>query len=271
VAALVTIQGNSLGGSVVFENLGPDGTTWEAAAARRMSDGLAEQSHAFSGTFAGSWEVDTQGSLQTRVRCVTGLTNVASVWIVPLVDHVSPGLPAVGMPTTTQDGGNATMGAQADAANTDHTTSGTMMAFLKGLLSKLKSLLPASLGQKAMTASLAVVIASDQTAVNTGTVPAVSFAGGSTGGTTTGGTVLDNAVAKATHSMVVTASATLTGTVSLQGSHDNSNWVTLASVVNAAGPGTSVANAAGMAYRYVRAFTPAAVTGGSFQATVASA
>jgi hypothetical protein len=57
--------------------------------------------------------------------------------------------------------------------------------------------------------------------------------------------------------------------VVLQGSLDGVQWVTLATSTNPAINATYV-SVAGVAMRYVRAFTSAALTGGTVSATVAS-
>lgn len=62
---------------------------------------------------------------------------------------------------TTADGGDVTQGAIADAAATTDGGSFSLIALIKRLLGKF----PATLGQKASTASMAVVVASDQSAI----------------------------------------------------------------------------------------------------------
>lgn len=75
---------------------------------------------------------------------------------------------------TIADGADVTEGSIADAAVTGNNP-GTVNAHLRGITTQLAGGLPASLGQKTMAGSLAVVIASDQTAFPvtvTGTVTA---------------------------------------------------------------------------------------------------
>lgn len=60
---------------------------------------------------------------------------------------------------------SAALGAAADASASTDTGTFSLIALIKRLLAKFTSQLPASLGQKAMAASMAVVVANDQTAV----------------------------------------------------------------------------------------------------------
>lgn len=60
---------------------------------------------------------------------------------------------------------SAALGAAADASASTDTGTFSLVALIKRLLAKFTSQLPASLGQKAMAASMAVVVANDQTAV----------------------------------------------------------------------------------------------------------
>lgn len=60
---------------------------------------------------------------------------------------------------------SAALGATADASASTDTGAFSLIALIKRLLAKFTSQLPASLGQKAMAASMAVVVANDQTAV----------------------------------------------------------------------------------------------------------
>ncbi|HEX8183293.1 MAG TPA: hypothetical protein VF747_01040 [Blastocatellia bacterium] len=61
-------------------------------------------------------------------------------------------------------GASADIGALGDAKVITDAT-GSVLAFLRGIVYLIATLLPASLGQKLMAASLSVVIASDQTAI----------------------------------------------------------------------------------------------------------
>jgi hypothetical protein len=73
-----------------------------------------------------------------------------------------------GGPATIADGADVAEGATTDAAVTSDTT-GTVSGKLRGLVKWAFERMPASLGQKAMSASLPVVIASDQSALTVGT------------------------------------------------------------------------------------------------------
>lgn len=106
-----------------------------------------------------------------------------------------------------------------------------------------------------------------------GTSAQVSIPAGSTANPTAGPISLDNGQSKAFHTMVVTVSnATFTsGTVTLQISHDNANWFSVAT------PPTLTTNAVfsqtvNAAAQFVRANVTAAIVGGAtVTATVASA
>lgn len=69
-----------------------------------------------------------------------------------------------GGPATIADGADVAQGALADAAITTD-TSGTVSGKLRGLVKWAFERMPASLGQKAMAASLPVVLASDQSSI----------------------------------------------------------------------------------------------------------
>ena len=84
------------------------------------------------------------------------------------------------------------------------------------------------------------------------------------------GTVLDNSTPKSNHTLVAVASAGVTaGTVQLQASLDNVNFITIGTLnLTAAGPvSVSVANSP---FRYIRAAITTAITGGTVQGQVAS-
>lgn len=89
------------------------------------------------------------------------------------------------------DGNDATLGAKADAPSTavEDATARTGISLWKGIKNYLRtlvtSLLPASLGQKAMAASLAVTVASDQSAVPTQLPTAAALADGAAATPTT--------------------------------------------------------------------------------------
>lgn len=104
------------------------------------------------------------------------------------------------------------------------------------------------------------------------TVMVQSIPAGSTATTTPAG-VLDNGASKAFHTMVVTVSNAVftSGTVTLQFSHDGTNWVSVGT------PPTLATNATftqttNVAAQYVRALITAAIVGGAtVGVTVASA
>lgn len=107
---------------------------------------------------------------------------------------------------------------------------------------------------------------------NTETLPITSIPSGSTA-TTVVPVVLDNGGARANHTMVITVSTgTFTsGTVTLQYSHDNVNWVSVATPPTLASNGT-FAQSATVAAQYIRASITAAIVGGcTVGVTVASA
>jgi len=84
------------------------------------------------------------------------------------------------------------------------------------------------------------------------------------------GTVLDGGAAHTNHCMVVTTGsvASTAGTVILEGSHDNTNWVQLGTFSPTAA-NTSTAVSATGAYRYIRSRVTVALSGGTIQTTVA--
>ena len=82
-----------------------------------------------------------------------------------------------GGPATIADGADVNAGSTTDAAVVTD-TNGTLSGKLRGLVKWAFERMPASLGQKLMTGSLPVVIASDQSSINTtvsGTVAVSNF------------------------------------------------------------------------------------------------
>lgn len=106
-----------------------------------------------------------------------------------------------------------------------------------------------------------------------GTVGQVTIPPGSTANPTAGPITLDNGQSHANHTMVVTVSSgTFTsGTVTLQYSHDNVNWISVATPPTLASNGT-FAQTVNAAAQFVRASITAAIVGGcTVGVTVASA
>lgn len=106
-----------------------------------------------------------------------------------------------------------------------------------------------------------------------GTVPQASIPAGSTANPTGGPISLDNGQSKAFHTMVITVSTgTFTsGTVTLQYSHDNVNWISVATPPTLSSNGTFAQTVNAVA-QFVRANITAAIVGGcTVGVTVASA
>jgi hypothetical protein len=91
------------------------------------------------------------------------------------------------------------------------------------------------------------------------------------GSTNLTGTTFDNYGAANDHTLQTTTSAGISaGTVQLQGSLDNANWVNLGSPITLAASSTQAVSVTNLPYQYVRAVS-AGVVGGTVQAWVASA
>ena len=105
----------------------------------------------------------------------------------------------------------------------------------------------------------------------TRTAPQISLPAGSTTGT---GAVLDNNGCCSSHTLVTIASAGVAaGTVQLQGSLDNLNWVNLGTAITLTASTVQTTGAAitGLPYQFIRASVGTAVSGGTVAAWVASA
>lgn len=85
--------------------------------------------------------------------------------------------------------------------------------------------------------------------------------------------VLDNGIPHASHSLVVTTSAGVSGgVVTLQGSHDGTNWFSTAGTVTTNAASTVFAVAvANFPYQFVQAKITTVISGGTISATVQSA
>ena len=103
--------------------------------------------------------------------------------------------------------------------------------------------------------------------VSTGLPPITSLSAGTSAAGA--GTVLDGATAHNSHAMVVTTGsvACTAGTVVLQGSHDNVNWVQLGTFSPTVANTSTVVAGSG-AYRYTRADITVALVGGTITATL---
>jgi hypothetical protein len=120
----------------------------------------------------GIYEVDDAGGGGTSVNITDGIDPLIKATVfdrpnsnplaVELVDI--NGDPLSGSAVSIADGADVTQGAIADAAVITDTT-GTISGKLRGLIKWAFERMPASLGQKIMTASFPVVISSDQSAV----------------------------------------------------------------------------------------------------------
>jgi len=106
--------------------------------------------------------------------------------------------------------------------------------------------------------------------VATGTTAAVTSL---TTATTGNGTAYDFGSARANISAAVLVNGTVTaGTVRLEGSHDNSNWIPLTTSATLATGVNQDVSKSGVAYRFARAVVGTTVTGGgSVTVTVAAA
>lgn len=97
----------------------------------------------------------------------------------------------------------------------------------------------------------------------------LSLPAGSTAGS---GAALDNGGCCANHTLVTVSTAGITaGAVQLQGSLDNVNWCNLGAAIALAASSVQTVSVAGMPFQFVRANVSTGVTGGSVQASVASA
>ena len=104
----------------------------------------------------------------------TLVSALGYIWDVPTLEWVKDtgGVVVVGG-VTIADGADVAEGATTDAAVVTDTT-GTVSGKLRGLVKWAFERMPASLGQKAMTASFPVVIASDQSFVSVTATPVAS-------------------------------------------------------------------------------------------------
>lgn len=104
-----------------------------------------------------------------------------------------------------------------------------------------------------------------------GTVSQVSIPAGSTANPTNGPISLDNGHSKAFHTMMVTVSSGVSaGVVTLQLSHDNQNWFSVASPP-ALSASTVVSQTVNGVAQFARASITTGITGGTVAATIASA
>lgn len=104
----------------------------------------------------------------------------------PVVQTGTPGLPTGAATETTQSAGNTLTGAVTETAPATDTASSGLNGRLQRIAQRLTSiigLLPASVGQKAMTGSLPVVIASDQSAMPVSGSVTATFTGNLPAGT----------------------------------------------------------------------------------------
>lgn len=116
-----------------------------------MPDNYRGQRGTYDGPDVASDNID--GVIYPRVKMMWGADGTA--------EDVSATHP---LPLGIADGGNVVEGATTDAAVVTDTT-GTISGKLRGLVKWAYERMPASLGQKAKTASLPVVLASDQDAL----------------------------------------------------------------------------------------------------------
>jgi hypothetical protein len=155
---------DSYDGTVNFE-VSVDGTTFFPALATNLSTGAAATTVASPASDV-LYAVAVPAQCQLRARMSGGTQGSLSVSAIATTydfSSTSSGTSAV----TVANGADVAMGSTTDAGvSTD--ANGTVSAKLRGLIILLVNFLsrfPASLGQKAMTASLPVVIASDQSAL----------------------------------------------------------------------------------------------------------
>jgi hypothetical protein len=85
------------------------------------------------------------------------------------------------------------------------------------------------------------------------------------------GTALDSVTCRGNAVATVTASAgTTAGQVTIQGSLDNVNWVTVGSPVTTSAAGTTAVTATGQFYRFIRANVTTTIVGGTVTVSVGS-
>ena len=139
----------------------------------------------------------------------------------------------------TQGGGavnlaSTDLGYAADTSASSDTGAFSLIALTKRLLSKFTAQLPAALGSATSAASLAVVIASDQAAVNV--TQQVSAASGNVttqnlvpAGAATAGSAVEITLSGNT-SLAIQTTGTYTGALSLQLTVDGTSWITIGGV-----------------------------------------
>lgn len=172
---------------------------------------------------------------------ISTLTPLSSVTVTQATGtnlHVvvdSSGLPSGAATETTQLANGVLIGAVNETAPASDTASSGLNGRLQRIAQRLTSLIalfPTSLGQKTSAASLAVVIASDQSAVTTATTDAtatgnitIQNSNPNSGVATAGSTVSLNLSGQNTISVQVTG--TYTGALTPQVTVDGTNWIAL--------------------------------------------
>lgn len=127
---------------------------------------------------------------------------------------------------------------------------------------------PASISQGGNTANVAAggpnlgafLLVSTGTLVSSVTLNAV------TGNAT--GTTVDTGAAHANCTVVCVGTSTLTGTITIEGSLDNTTWVSTGTTVNLTAAGTVTASSTGKAFRYYRASLSASAGAGTATASI---
>lgn len=115
---------------------------------------------------------------------------------------------------TIADGANVSQGAVADTAYASG--SGTMVSILKGIFTRLRG------GQATMANSLPVTISSDQTAFPTSQGIGLEVTASASSAAT-----IFTQDASAYRFLIIQATGTWAGTVAVEGSNDNTNWVAI--------------------------------------------
>lgn len=181
----------------------------------------------------------TQTAMSAKLPATLGQKAMAASMAVALASDqsaipvtVSAGTAVIGKVSIDQTTPGTTNAVQANAG----TNLNTSALNLETTQTAMSAKLPATLGQKAMSAALAVSIASDQSAVPVST-PDITATGNITiqnsvpaGTATAGSAVLTGALA-GSNVLGVQVTGTYTGALSLQCTIDGTNWITIGGLV----------------------------------------